>query len=81
LVSRQKIEYADHIGGIEKLILDLASDEGLSVPDGRSAAVAFTALLDGLWLTWRLNPDAFSPAEGVETCRKWFDGLRRGLYA
>lgn len=70
---------ASHFDPLEKLILGLASDERLSVTDCRFTAVAFTALFDGLSLAWCLNPDAFSSADGARTCRKWVDGLRRGL--
>jgi TetR/AcrR family transcriptional repressor of bet genes len=37
--------------------------------------------MDGLWLAWCLNPDAFRPEDGMEMCRRWLEGLRRGAYA
>jgi len=46
-------------------------------PELRLAAIAFTALLDGLWLQWCLEPGAFRPAEAVALCEAWLESLRR----
>jgi TetR/AcrR family transcriptional regulator, transcriptional repressor of bet genes len=46
-------------------------------PDLRLAAIALTALLDGLWLQWCLEPDAFRPADAVALCEAWLESLRR----
>jgi len=78
--SQQK-EYADYVETVERLILTLAEAEDFKVGDGRLTAMAFTALLDGLWLAWCLNPGAFQPADGIRMCRNWVEGLRRGAYA
>jgi AcrR family transcriptional regulator len=77
----QKSEYSVYVSTVEGLLSDLARDEGFAIRDIRLTAIAFTALLDGLWLAWCLNPAAFKPEEGVEVCRNWIDGLRRGAYA
>ena len=45
--------------------------------DLRLAAVGLTALLDGLWLEWCLEPGAFRPAAAVALCEAWVDSLRR----
>jgi TetR/AcrR family transcriptional repressor of bet genes len=79
--SSQKQEYGDYVGAVEGLIENLAQDEGFKVADIRLTAKAFTALMDGLWLAWCLNPDAFRPEDGMEMCRRWLEGLRRGAYA
>jgi TetR/AcrR family transcriptional repressor of bet genes len=48
-------------------------------PDLRLAAIGLTALLDGLWLEWCLEPGAFRPAEAVALCEAWVESLcRRG---
>jgi TetR/AcrR family transcriptional repressor of bet genes len=48
-------------------------------PDLRLAAIGLTALLDGLWLAWCLEPGAFRPAEAVALCEAWVESLcRRG---
>lgn len=41
----------------------------------RLAAIGLTALLDGLWLEWCLDPKNFRPAEAVALCEAWVDGL------
>lgn len=79
--ASQQQEYSDYVGTVEGLIADLARVEGFTVGDIRLTAVAFSALLDGLWLAWCLNPDAFKPEEGIRLCRNWVEGLRRGAYA
>jgi TetR/AcrR family transcriptional regulator, transcriptional repressor of bet genes len=48
-----------------------------SALDLRHAAIGFTALLDGLWLEWCLEPGAFRPAEAVALCEQWVHSLRR----
>ncbi|MBB3977513.1 AcrR family transcriptional regulator [Rhizobium azooxidifex] len=77
----QQGEYSDYVTTVQGLIGDLAAAEGFSIGDIRLTSVAFTALLDGLWLAWCLNPSAFKPQEGVQLCRNWIEGLRRGAYA
>ena len=78
--SSQQHEYGDYVQTVEELIASLAKDEGFAVADIRLTAKAFTALMDGLWLAWCLNPDAFSPQDGMDMCRRWVEGLRRGAY-
>jgi TetR/AcrR family transcriptional regulator, transcriptional repressor of bet genes len=46
-------------------------------PDLRLAAIGLTALLDGLWLEWCLEPGAFKPAEAVALCEAWVADLCR----
>ena len=46
-------------------------------PDLRLAAIGLTALLDGLWLEWCLEPGAFRPAEAVALCEAWVESLCR----
>jgi TetR/AcrR family transcriptional regulator, transcriptional repressor of bet genes len=45
--------------------------------DLRLAAIGFSALLDGLWLEWCLEPGTFRPAEAVELCEAWIASLSR----
>ena len=79
--ASQQGEYSDYVATVESLIRDLAAAENFAVADIRLTSVAFTALLDGLWLAWCLNPSAFKPEEGAHLCRNWVEGLRRGAYA
>jgi len=50
---------------------------GAARPDLRLAAIGLTALLDGLWLEWCLEPGAFRPAEAVALCEAWVEDLCR----
>jgi TetR/AcrR family transcriptional regulator, transcriptional repressor of bet genes len=79
--SAQTREYSLYLTMVEGLLRDLATAEGISIRDIKLTSIGFTALLDGLWLAWCLNPAAFRPAEGVSLCRMWVEGLRRGAYA
>src|SRR5215469_10612765 len=45
--------------------------------DLRLAAIGLTALLDGLWLEWCLEPGRFRPAEAVDLCERWIAQLVR----
>ena len=79
--SAQTREYSLYLIMVEGLLQELIAAEGLLVRDIKLVSVGFTALLDGLWLAWCLNPAAFEPAEGASLCRMWIEGLRRGAYA
>lgn len=79
--SAQKREYASYVAMVEGLLGELIAAERIKVRDSKLAAIGFTALLDGLWLAWCLNPTAFRPAEGVSICRRWVEGLRQGAHA
>jgi len=43
--------------------------------DLRLAAIGLTALLDGLWLEWCLDPKNFKPKEAVSLCEAWIESL------
>jgi AcrR family transcriptional regulator len=43
--------------------------------DLRLAAIGLTALLDGLWLEWCLEPGTFRPAEAMVLCEAWIASL------
>ena len=45
--------------------------------DLRLASIGLTALLDGLWLEWCLEPGRFRPAEAVELCEQYVTRLVR----
>lgn len=50
---------------------------GTAAVNLRLAAIGFSALLDGLWLEWCLEPGTFRPAEAVELCEAWIASLSR----
>jgi TetR/AcrR family transcriptional regulator, transcriptional repressor of bet genes len=45
--------------------------------DLRLAAMGLTALVDGLWLEWCLDPHSFRPADAVALCEQWVESLCR----
>jgi AcrR family transcriptional regulator len=54
----------------------LAEGEGWADFDAPLAAIGLSALLDGLWLEYGLNPATFTPEQGVQICEAWVDGLQ-----
>ncbi|MGF7161664.1 AcrR family transcriptional regulator [Rhodoligotrophos appendicifer] len=67
--------YGDYRAFIEQLLQALAVDWAASAFDVRLAAIGLSALLDGLWLEWCLNPRTFSTEEAVILCENWVDSL------
>ena len=67
--------YAGYRRMLEPLIGGVASGGGADV---RLATLAFTAMLDGLWLELCLDPTAFTPAEALAIAHAWVDGLKAG---
>ncbi len=63
---------------LNTLLADLAGESGNSRINTRLEAIGLTALLDGLWLEWCLDPTTFRPAEAVALCEAWLDQLRTG---
>jgi TetR/AcrR family transcriptional repressor of bet genes len=53
----------------------LAAERQGKPVDVRLGAIGLTALLDGLWLEWCLNPKTFTPQEGIKLCQSWIDAL------
>ena len=62
--------YGDLLG---RLLSSLARERGQSKPDLRLAIIGLTALLDGLWLEWCLDPGSFRPKEAAMLCDDWVD--------
>lgn len=60
---------------IESLLSDLARRQKLSRSRLRLATIGLTALLDGLWLEWCLDPKNFRPREAVTLCEAWVNRL------
>jgi len=67
--------YGGYLALVHEL-LEAAQEEGDRLPQGlRLSAIGLTALLDGLWLEWCLNPRTFAPDEAIALCESW---IRRG---
>lgn len=51
----------------QKAFEDIAAKRGKKI-DSRRAAITLSALLDGLWLHWSLDPKGFTPEEAEQAC-------------
>lgn len=63
--------YGEFRAGLEALI----STYRPALPDPRLAAVALTALIDGLWLELSLGQAPFTPEEAGRLAELWLDSL------
>lgn len=80
----QRETYADYVRLVRGLLADLlgrTAEGGRGGVKGggganlRLAAIGLTALLDGLWLEWCLEPGRFRPREAVALCEGWVESL------
>jgi TetR/AcrR family transcriptional regulator, transcriptional repressor of bet genes len=71
--------YQGYVQLLRDMLAELAQGPGPRAPpaDLRLAAIGLTALLDGLWLEWCLEPAMFRPAEAIALCEAWVDNLVR----
>jgi TetR/AcrR family transcriptional regulator, transcriptional repressor of bet genes len=46
----------------------------------RAAAIALSALLDGLWVELSLSSETFKPGEAIAICEDWVDALCSGAF-
>ena len=60
------------------MLADLAAEVGKFRFSLRLAATGLTAMIDGLWLEWCLDPGNFRPAEAIALCESWVDSLGAG---
>lgn len=67
--------YAASLGVLEGLITAALTSAGRRPDGAHLAAIGLTALLDGLWLEWCLNPRTFTPAEGIRLGKAWIASL------
>ncbi len=70
--------YADYRRFLEHLLGELAAECAFPRLTVRQAAIGLNGLLDGLWVEWCLNPETFTPDEGIALCTVWLDGLIAG---
>jgi TetR/AcrR family transcriptional regulator, transcriptional repressor of bet genes len=63
---------------LEALLGELAASPQVPAFDVRLAAIALSALLDGLWVESSLNPHTVEPHEGIALCRDWTEALCSG---
>lgn len=68
--------YGEYRAILGQVLLELAESEGWLDFDPELAAIGLSALLDGLWLEYGLNPTTFTAAQGIQICEAWVDGLK-----
>lgn len=59
-------QYAGFRAGLEELL----AENGIAAPALRTAAIAITALVDGLWLELCLSPHTFAEGEAAQIARQ-----------
>jgi TetR/AcrR family transcriptional regulator, transcriptional repressor of bet genes len=78
LIQRvQRETYRGYVRLLRGMLADILRPTRPRPLDLRLAAIGLTALLDGLWLEWCLEPGAFRPTEAVALCEAWVDSLCR----
>ena len=68
-------QHDDQYAGFRARLTALLADCGVAPAQGRSAAIAVTALVDGLWLELCLSPGCFSADEASAIARRFLDTL------
>jgi len=65
---------------LESLLGQLAQSGAAPHFKVRLAAIALSALLDGLWVELSLSRSTFKPRDAVALCEDWVDALCRGAF-
>jgi AcrR family transcriptional regulator len=73
----QSETYHGYVDLLRAMLADLEREVGKLRFNLRLSAIGLTALIDGLWLEWCLDPDNFEPEEAVQLCEAWVDRLER----
>lgn len=71
----QNETYHGYIDLLRAMLADLERESGELRFNLRLAAIGLTALIDGLWLEWCLEPDNFQPKDAIALCEAWVDRL------
>jgi TetR/AcrR family transcriptional regulator, transcriptional repressor of bet genes len=74
--------YEDYVRLVRGLLAELMKEArpgAAHAPraDLRLAAIGLTALVDGLWLEWCLEPGTFRTGDAIALCETWVDSLTR----
>jgi AcrR family transcriptional regulator len=67
--------YREHVDLVRSMLADFAAEAGKLRFSLRLAAIGLTAIIDGLWLEWCLDPGNFRPAEAIALCESWVNSL------
>jgi TetR/AcrR family transcriptional repressor of bet genes len=74
----QSETYHGYVDLLRGMLADLERECGPFRFNLRLAAIGLTAMIDGLWLEWCLDPDNFEPQEAVQLCEAWIERLGSG---
>ena len=72
--------YGKYRSTLESLLGQLAQSGAAPQFKLRLAAVALSALLDGLWVELSLSHSTFKPKEAIALCEDWVDALCNGAF-
>jgi len=67
--------YGGFVELVRGMLTELAKEAKGKRFNPRLAAIGLTAMLDGLWLEWCLDPATFTPREAVALCEQWVKNL------
>jgi TetR/AcrR family transcriptional repressor of bet genes len=72
--------YGKYRSLLESLLGELVKSGAAPKLKLRSAAIALSALLDGLWVELSLSPETFKPREAIGICEDWINALCAGAF-
>jgi len=72
--------YGKYRSILESLLGQLADSGAAPQFKLRPAAIALSALLDGLWVELSLSPTTFKPREAIALCEDWVNALCNGAF-
>ncbi|HEY2145079.1 MAG TPA: transcriptional regulator BetI [Steroidobacteraceae bacterium] len=72
--------YGQYRSILEILLGELVKSGAAPALKLRSAAIALSALLDGLWVELSLSSETFKPREAIAICEDWVNALCSGAF-
>lgn len=72
--------YGKYRSILEALLGELAKSGAAPQLKLRAAAIALSALLDGLWVELSLSSETFKPTEAIAICEDWVNALCAGAF-
>jgi AcrR family transcriptional regulator len=72
--------YGKYRSILESLLGELVKSGAAPKLKLRSAAIALSALLDGLWVELSLSSETFKPREAIGICEDWVNALCAGAF-
>jgi AcrR family transcriptional regulator len=72
--------YGKYRATLESLLGQLAPSGAAPQFKLRPAAIALSALLDGLWVELSLSPQTFKPRDAIALCEDWVSALCSGAF-